>query len=386
MRFMAIDHGDKRTGIAVSDRDETLASPHSVIETQNESYLAECIARLAGKESVDAIVMGLPLNMDGSEGPRAKRVRVFAKMLSLLVSVPIHFHDERLSSYIAEDLFLGHDLTRKDKKKRLDAVAAASILQSFLDKRKNESVPSGSPLLIQVPDPQAMANRAAAEFTTAAQTAVDERGAFYVAISGGNTPRLFFERLGRPENAALMFWHRTHLFWADERCVPPDSPHSNYALAMKTFLSAVPIPPGQIHRVRGEQEDCVRAADIYEATLQAVFDLDDNAIPSFDLIVLGLGQDGHIASLLPGDVGVSINDHLTWPVQHHTKFNRVTLTAPVLQNARQLLVLIAGADKAEIVKTIFTSPLDIQHYPAHVLWPVLDKVLWLTDEAAAALL
>ena len=386
MRFLGIDHGDKRTGLAVSDSAETLASPHSVVETQNESYLAECIARLAVKEAVDAIVVGLPLNMDGSEGPRVQRVRAFAQKLSALISTPIYFHDERLSSYAAESLFAGLELTRRDKQKRLDAVAASGILQAFLDQRRKQAMSSLTPQVLRTANPDALADRAAAEWVAASQAAVAHRGAFYVAISGGKTPRRFFERLARPGIASQIPWDKTHLFWADERCVPPDSPDSNYAMAVETFLHAVPLPPGHIYRVRGEYDDCVRAADVYEAALRGVFDLADGAFPAFDLIVLGLGRDGHIASLLPHDPGLLVSDRLTWPVHHETRFNRVTLTAPVLQNARQLLVLAAGTDKADIIHSLFTSPPTAERYPAYVLWPSLDRVIWLIDEAAAAML
>lgn len=383
MRFLAIDHGDKRTGLAVCDADETLAGPHSVIETQNQPYLAQSIAEIIQKESIEGVVLGLPLNMDDSEGPRVKRVRAFAKTLSRLTDVPIHFHDERLSSYMAESLFSGLALTRKDKKKRLDAVAAAAILQSFLEHRKS-SFPRHCPKIVRTADPEALADRAAAEFAAAAHEAVFQRGVFYAAISGGRTPRLFFERLARPDLGEQIPWDKTRLFWADERCVPPDSPESNYALAVETFLSLVPIPPEQVYRVRGEYEDCQRAADAYEAVLRDVFDLHDKALPCFDLIVLGLGTDGHIASLLPGDIGVSITDHLTWPVYHETRFNRVTLTAPVLTGARKLLVLVSGQDKAAIARSLFSSPPDTDRYPAYVLWPAMDNILWLMDAAAAS--
>jgi 6-phosphogluconolactonase len=144
------------------------------------------------------------------------------------------------------------------------------------------------------------------------------------------------------------------------------------------------IPPEQVFRIHGEYDDCRRAADEYEAVIRDVFDLGEGVFPCFDLITLGLGQDGHIASLLPGDVSISISDHLTWPVYHETRLNRVTLTAPVLQNARKLLVMVYGTDKAEIVQTLFTSPPDVLRYPAYVLWPVMDNVLWLTDEDAAS--
>lgn len=384
MRFLAIDHGTKRTGLAVSDAAETLASPHSVIQTQNDSVLIEGIVQAAAKESIDAVVVGLPLNMDGSEGPRAKQVRAFAERLALRIKMPIHFHDERLSSYAAQELFSGLGLTHKDKKNRLDAVAAADILQSFLDGRKAVAGPSSSPQIVRVSDAEALADRAAVEFMAAAQTAVSLRGAFYVAISGGKTPRLFFERLARSDTAAQIPWDKTHLFWADERCVPPDSADSNYALAAATFLNIVPIPAEQVYRIHGEYDDCVRSADVYEMAMKDAFDLAVGQFPRFDLIVLGLGQDGHIASLLPHDVGVSAADHLTWPVYSESGFDRVTLTAPVLQNARKLLVLAVGAEKAAIIQTIFSSPPDAEHYPAHLLWPAMEKVLWLVDDAAAS--
>jgi len=384
MRFLAIDHGTKRTGLAVSDTAETLASPHSVIQTQNDSVLIESIVQTATKESVEAVVVGLPLNMDGSEGPRAKQVRAFAERLALRIKMPVHFYDERLSSYAAEGLFSGLGLTRKDKQKRLDAVAAADILQSFLDSRKTQAGPAASPQIVRVANAEALADRAAAEFIAAAHEAVMQRGAFYAAVSGGKTPRLFFERLARPDIASQIPWEKTYLFWADERCVPPGSDDSNYALAAATFLAAVPIPAEQIYRVYGEYDDCVRSADVYETAIQDAFDLAEGQIPCFDLIVLGLGRDGHIASLLPHDVGVSATDNLTWPVYQESGFDRVTLTAPVLQHARILLVLAAGDEKAAIVQTIFSSPPDAARYPAHLLWPVMDRVLWLIDEAAAA--
>lgn len=386
MRILAIDHGDKRTGLAISDAAGTLASPHSVIETQNETYLIDCIAGIVEKEAIEAIVVGLPLNMDGSEGPRAKRVRAFAGTLSAMISVPIDFYDERLSSFSADALFRDAGLTRKDKKKCMDAVAASVFLQGFLDSQNVTSDHSANPRLVRDGDTHSLAKRAVMEFTRAAQAAVSERGAFFAAVSGGRTPRLFFERLARPADAADIPWDKTHLFWADERCVPPESPDSNYRLAVDTFLDAVPIPPQQVYRVHGEYDDCRRAADAYEATLKMAFDVQEGQVPCFDLIVLGLGEDGHIASLLPGDPGVSIADQLTWPVFHKTRLNRVTLTAPVLQHARTLLVMVSGLDKAQIVQTLFSSPPDVQRFPAYVLWPVIDKVLWLIDDQAASLL
>lgn len=134
MRYMAIDFGDKRTGLAVCDADETMASPLSVLVGQGA--LAERIAEVIKTQQIDAIVFGLPLNMDGTEGGRVKIVRKFAEELAAYIDVPVHFHDERLSSFDAEGKFAGSELTRKQKKRRLDAVAAAAILQSFLDDKR----------------------------------------------------------------------------------------------------------------------------------------------------------------------------------------------------------------------------------------------------------
>ncbi len=137
MRYLAIDHGQKRTGLAVSDASETLVSPHSVIETQSSTELLRRITAVIDDERIETVVMGMPFNMDGSEGPRAAQVRQFAELLSRQISIPILFHDERLSSFEAENLMIGMELTRKKKKKRLDAIAAAAILRAFLDEKTN---------------------------------------------------------------------------------------------------------------------------------------------------------------------------------------------------------------------------------------------------------
>ena len=133
MRYLAIDHGEKRTGLAVSDASETIVSPHSIITTQSSTELLRQVVSVVGEEEIEAVVIGLPFNMDGTEGPRAKKVREFAKLLSEKIPVPILFHDERLSSFEAEHLIIDLELTRKKKKKRLDAIAAAQILKAFLE-------------------------------------------------------------------------------------------------------------------------------------------------------------------------------------------------------------------------------------------------------------
>lgn len=138
MRYLAVDHGQKRTGLAISDASETLVSPHSVIQTQSSTELLRQILAVITEEQIEAVIMGMPYNMDGSEGPRAAQVRQFADLLAKEANIPILFHDERLSSFEAEGLIIDLELTRKKKKKRLDAIAAASILRAFLDHKSNQ--------------------------------------------------------------------------------------------------------------------------------------------------------------------------------------------------------------------------------------------------------
>ena len=138
MRYLAIDHGQKRTGLAISDASETLVSPHSVIETANEEELLRRILDVLDAEEIDAVVVGLPVNMDGTEGPRAKQVRQFVSALQRRTDIPVHLHDERLSSFEAHYLAGDLELTRKKKKKRLDAIAATAILRSFFEQKNNQ--------------------------------------------------------------------------------------------------------------------------------------------------------------------------------------------------------------------------------------------------------
>lgn len=135
MRYLAIDHGQKRTGLAISDASETLVSPHMVIQTTSQKELLRRVLEVLTAEDIDAIVIGLPLNMDGSEGPRAKHVRQFVDVLGQHTDCPVLFQDERLSTFEADHLALDLELTRKKKKKRVDAIAAATILRSFIEQK-----------------------------------------------------------------------------------------------------------------------------------------------------------------------------------------------------------------------------------------------------------
>lgn len=235
-----------------------------------------------------------------------------------------------------------------------------------------------------VSDPEGLAERGIGIFIAGSQKAIKEKDAFYVAISGGNTPKRFFKLLGESPQARSLPWDKIHLFWVDERYVEPDSQWSNYKLAAETFLNKVPIPDTNVHRIPTELDDFEAAARRYEDTLREVFGLEAGKIPEFDFILLGMGSDGHTGSLFPNSYAAFDTEDLACVVYVlDEKLNRITLTHPVLRAARHLVVLVCGREKAEILKTVLTSEPDEVQYPIHALWPVLDKVTWLVDKEAA---
>jgi 6-phosphogluconolactonase len=236
-------------------------------------------------------------------------------------------------------------------------------------------------------DPENLAQKSVDIFVSEAQKAIKTKDAFRVAISGGHTPKRFFELLGEAPKAMSLPWEKVHLFWVDERYVPPDSQWSNYKLAADTFLSKVSIPEENVHRIPTEFDDFNVAAQNYEETIRRVFGLEKKQVPEFDLIVLGMGVEGHTGSLFPDSFAPLDMDDLVCVVYVlDDKLNRITLTHPVLSAASRLAVLVSGEEKAAILKEVFTSTPDDVRYPIHVLWPILDKVTWLVDEKAAKLL
>ena len=236
-------------------------------------------------------------------------------------------------------------------------------------------------------DPENLALRSVEVFIADAQKAIKAKNTFYVAISGGNTPKRFFELLGEVPEAKALPWDRIHLFWVDERYVPPDSQWSNYKLAADTFLAKVTIPQENVHRIPTEYSDFKIAACCYEETVREVFGLEENQVPEFDLIVLGMGAEGHTGSLFPDSYAPFDKENLACVVYVlDEKLNRITLTHPVLCAASHLAVLVVGEEKAAILKEVLASEPDEVQYPIHVLWPILDKVTWLVDSEAAKLL
>jgi 6-phosphogluconolactonase len=233
-------------------------------------------------------------------------------------------------------------------------------------------------------DQEDLAHRSVQLFVAAAREASESRGVFYTAISGGHTPERFFQLLATADEAQALPWERVQVFWVDERYVSPDSEASNYRLAADTFLNKVGIPRANIHRIPTEYEDINDAARTYEQAIRTVFRLRENEIPEFDLIVLGMGSDGHTGSLFPDAYAAYDTEDLASVVYVlNGTLNRVTLTHPVLLAARHLMVLVSGEEKARTLREVLTSEPDEVRYPIHALWPVLDKVTWLVDREAA---
>lgn len=241
--------------------------------------------------------------------------------------------------------------------------------------------------IVDVKDPEELAQRALELFADSARKAINDKKVFHVAISGGKTPRRFYELLGENELGLGLPWDKVELFWVDERCVEPGSPHSNYRVAADTFLKKVPIPSKNIHRITGERIDYTQAVDEYAHKLREIFRLEPGRIPQFDLMVLGMGPDGHIGSLLPNSYALFDTDDLVTVVyQMEGGLNRITLTHPVMCAAQQLLVMVSGEEKAEIVRDVLVDMPDEIKYPVHTLWPILHKVVWLIDQQAAKFL
>lgn len=235
-----------------------------------------------------------------------------------------------------------------------------------------------------VSDPESVARRSVEIFVADAQKAVRAKDVFHVAISGGSTPKHFFELLGEAPQAKALPWNKIHLFWVDERYVPPVSSQSNYKLAADTFLNKVAIPQDNVHRIPTEYSDFHLAAQKYEETIREVFELEENQVPEFDLIALGMGADGHTGSLFPNSYAPFDTEDLACVVYVlDNKLNRITLTHPVLCAASHIMVLVSGREKASVLRDVLTSEPDEVCYPIHAIWPILDKVTWLVDSEAA---
>ena len=241
---------------------------------------------------------------------------------------------------------------------------------------------------IVVTDTDALARRAAQQFVEVVEAAVAARGVARIAISGGSTPKAAFKLLADPAQPWLkrMPWEKLELFWVDERCVPPDHEDSNYRMTREAMLDHVPLKPEQVHRMEGELEPDAAAAR-YESLLRNRFRLEGAETSRFDLVQLGMGPDGHTASLFPHSAALSEMSRLV--VANHVENKdawRITLTWPVINQGASVFFLIGGADKAERLKEVFTGPRDTDRLPSQLIRPASGILTLILDQAAAALL
>jgi 6-phosphogluconolactonase len=210
-----------------------------------------------------------------------------------------------------------------------------------------------------------------------------------VALSGGSTPEALYRLLAAEDGGfrARVPWGQAHFFWGDERHVPPDHPDSNYRMACEAMLSRVPLPPGNVHRIPAENPDAAEAAAQYAETLRRFFGVAAGRFPRFDLILLGMGSDGHTASLFPGTDAVHDRAGLVaaaWVEIH--KSHRITLTVPVLNEAASVIFLVSGEGKAEALRAVLEGPHQPDRFPAQLVFPREGRLLFLVDRAAARLL
>jgi 6-phosphogluconolactonase len=236
--------------------------------------------------------------------------------------------------------------------------------------------------LAVLPSAAALADAAAVRFVAAAGDAIDSRGQFIVALSGGSTPRDTYRRLATEALVSRVMWSRVEVLWGDERCVPPDHVESNYRMARETLLDRVPVPAANVHRIHGE-DDPVTAAEAYEATLRAL--LRTPAGGRIDLVLLGLGEDGHTASLFPGSAAA--REQTRWVMAAHAaaaSMWRITLTPAVINAAAEVLFLVSGGAKAGILRRVLEGPRRPEELPAQAIAPSNGRVRWCVDAAAAA--
>jgi 6-phosphogluconolactonase len=233
------------------------------------------------------------------------------------------------------------------------------------------------------PDVAALARQAADTIQDVASTAISQAGRFSIALSGGSTPKTLFELLAA-EYKQKIDWSNSHIFWSDERCVPPDDADSNYKMARETLLDHISLPASNIYRIKGEL-DPAEGASQYEQTLHTYF---HDQLPRFDIILLGMGDDGHTASLFPGTE--ALNERQRWVIPNHVatvkQTWRITFTVPVINNAANVMFLIAGTGKAARLKQVIQGAYTLNELPSQLIKPTNGNLIWAVDHAAASLL
>ncbi|MGB8507142.1 MAG: 6-phosphogluconolactonase [Pyrinomonadaceae bacterium] len=243
--------------------------------------------------------------------------------------------------------------------------------------------PAGSPPDLHVLDtPEQVAHAGATRFVNLAREAIEAKGNFSVALAGGNTPKRVYELLASEEFEGAVAWPHVHLFFGDERCVPHDDPASNYRMANEALLSHVAVPAANVHRIEG-RGDAKANASLYEDALRGYFG--DTEWPRFDLILLGMGDDGHTASLFPNSD--ALDEQSKWVAANRVaKLDawRITLTAPVINHAAHILFIVTGESKSVSLKGVLRDPHDPARLPAQLIRPFAGLVEWFVDRAAAS--
>lgn len=243
---------------------------------------------------------------------------------------------------------------------------------------------SSSPEIRTSTTPQELFSAAAEEVVRAANDAVKQRGRFAIALAGGSTPKGLYNLLATNARTALP-WDRMFFFFGDERHVPPSDPDSNYRMADESMLSKIPVATANVFRVHAENPDAAAVAEAYEETLKKFFSLQPGQLPQFDLILLGMGPDGHTASLFPGTAALQEKKKLVvanWVEK--LKTHRITLTLPVLNSAHCVTFLVSGTDKAAALRAVLEESPSAEQYPSKLVRPSSGKLIWLIDRAAAS--
>jgi 6-phosphogluconolactonase len=243
---------------------------------------------------------------------------------------------------------------------------------------------SSPPDIRKLTTPQELFEAAAEEVVRAANQAVTQRGRFTLALSGGSTPKNLYTLLATNARTSLP-WDQTYFFWSDERHVPPADPESNYRMAEEAMLSKVPVAASNVFRVPTENPDAAAAAEAYEQTLRKFFAVEAGQLPRFDLVLLGMGPDGHTASLFPETAALQEKARLVvanWVEK--LKTSRITFTLPLLNAARCLAFLVSGTDKASALHEVLEGSSPGEQYPAKLVRPTDGKLIWFLDRAAAS--
>jgi 6-phosphogluconolactonase len=245
---------------------------------------------------------------------------------------------------------------------------------------------TAGPGRVILPGPEAVAREAADRILKIAGDVLRERNEFRLALSGGSTPRRLYEILAGDPFRNRIPWSRVQFFWGDERCVGPDHEDSNYRMAREALLGRIAVPEFNIHRLRGESPDPEGAAREYETAIRNQFGLGPDAPPpAFDVVLLGMGADGHTASLFPGTDG--LRETKRWVIANvvpKLKTTRLTLTPAILNRAVRVIFMVAGADKAKALAEVLEGPFEPERLPSQLIRPESGNLVWLLDEAAAA--